>query len=73
MRVMSDFDAMPTLRLTLPQAMRLWTLDQPMCEAVLHTLVEVEFLERDGWGQYVKSPPDSWRKIKRCSWRVVPH
>ena len=72
MRVMGEFDAMPTLRLTLAQAMRLWGLDRPMCEAVLHTLVEVEFLERDCWGQFVKTQPDPMRNIARCSWRVIP-
>ena len=56
MRVMSDFDAMPTLRLTPAQATRLWGLDRPVCDAILHTLVEVEFLERDCRGQFVKTP-----------------
>lgn len=53
--VMGEFEAMPSLRLTLAQAMRLWGLDRPVCEEVLRTLVEVEFLERDCWGQFVKT------------------
>ena len=72
MRVMSEFDAMPSLRLTLAQAMRLWGLDRPMCEAVLHTLVEAEFLERDCRGQFLKTQPDVLRNIKRYSWQVIP-
>ena len=70
--VMGEFEAMPSLRLTLAQAMRLWGLDRPVCEAVLHTLVEVEFLERDCWGQFVKTEPDPLSNIERCSWQVIP-
>lgn len=51
---MSEYDEMPSLRLTMAQAMRLWGLDEPMCEAVLHTLVEADFLQRDHWGQFAK-------------------
>ena len=72
MRVMGDYEAMPSLRLTLAQAMRLWGLDRPTCEAVLHTLVEVEFLERDCWAQFVKTQPDPLSNIERCSWQVIP-
>jgi len=35
---------MPGLRLTVPQAARLWGLDVPSCEAVLAVLVRSSFL-----------------------------
>jgi hypothetical protein len=35
---------MPGLRLTLPQAARLWGLDAPACQAVIDVLVGAEFL-----------------------------
>ena len=54
LRVIEDFDEMPALRLTTRQAMRLWGLDRPMCEALLQTLVEDGFLVRDSRGQFAK-------------------
>jgi DNA-binding IclR family transcriptional regulator len=54
-RVMGEYDEMPSLRLTLPQAMRLWGLDRSTCEAVLQTLIDARFLARDRWGQFKKS------------------
>jgi hypothetical protein len=35
---------MPGLRLTLPQAARLWGLDAPACQVVIDVLVGAEFL-----------------------------
>ena len=35
---------MPGLRLTVPQAARLWGLDVPSCEAALAVLVRASFL-----------------------------
>jgi hypothetical protein len=43
-RVRSEFMEMPGLRLTLPQAARLWGLDAPVCQAVIDALVGAEFL-----------------------------
>jgi hypothetical protein len=54
-RVMDELDALPSLRLTMPQAMRLWGLDRPTCEAVLETLIDAHFLQRDEWGQFVRT------------------
>jgi hypothetical protein len=49
-RVQGEFLEMPGLRLTEPQARRLWNLDQRSCEVVLGALVEDKFLfqTRDG-------------------------
>ena len=43
-RVRCEFMEMPGLRLTLPQAARLWGLDAPVCQAVIDVLVGAEFL-----------------------------
>ena len=40
-RVRGEFMEMPGLRLTVPQAQRLWALDSVLCEAVLNALVDV--------------------------------
>ncbi len=37
---------MPGLRLTIPQAARLWALESSTCTSVLQTLVEMRFLVR---------------------------
>jgi hypothetical protein len=41
---------MPGLRLTLPQAARLWGLDVPSCEAVVDALIRSAFLQRTATG-----------------------
>ena len=43
-RVRCEFMEMPGLRLTLPQAARLWGLDAPACQAVIDVLVGADFL-----------------------------
>jgi hypothetical protein len=49
-RVQGEFLEMPGLRLTTPQARRLWGLDAASCEALLRALVDAKFLfqTRDG-------------------------
>jgi hypothetical protein len=49
-RVRAEFLEMPGLRLTLPQAARLWGIDLPSCEAVVDALVKCEFLQRTATG-----------------------
>ena len=50
MRVQGEFLEMPGLRLTEPQARRLWGLDAVSCNALLGALIEAKFLfrTRDG-------------------------
>lgn len=45
-RAQSDFLEMPGLKLTLPQAARLWAFDASFCREVLARLVESRFLIR---------------------------
>ncbi len=44
-RVRGEFAEMPGLRLTLPQAMRLWGLDKDACQQVIDVLVGSAFLQ----------------------------
>jgi len=49
-RVRCEFLEMPGLRLTMPQAARLWGLDLPSCEAVVDALIRSAFLQRTASG-----------------------
>jgi len=61
LRVMHDFEELPTMRLTAPQVMRLWNLDRPTCDALLTTLIDAHFLERDARsGQFAKTSQTHW-------------
>jgi hypothetical protein len=45
---------MPGLRLTVPQARRLWGLDAAHCEMLLRSLVEAKFLFQTRDGAYMR-------------------
>jgi hypothetical protein len=53
-RVCGEFLEMPGLRLTRPQAQRLWGLDESACLQVLDSLVDSKFLCRAGQGMYTR-------------------
>jgi hypothetical protein len=48
LRVRAEFTEMPGLRLTLPQASRLFNLERTQCERVLVTLVDMRILSMRG-------------------------
>ena len=48
----AEFDEMPGMRLTAPQACRLWGLTREECDLALGDLVESGFLVRDREGRY---------------------
>ena len=54
-RVRGEYREMPGMRLTVDQAMRLWTLDRRTCSGVLDSLVAARFLEQDRHGRYTKA------------------
>lgn len=58
MRAMREFDELPTLRLTLEQAMRLFSLDRTACREVLEAMVEQQILHRDRAGRYGRADQD---------------
>jgi hypothetical protein len=55
-RVRGEYQEMPGLKLTFPQACRLWQLDAPTCEAILEHLVDERFLLRTAEGSYLAFP-----------------
>jgi hypothetical protein len=46
-RVKAEFNEMPGLRLTVPQATRLWGMERTLCVTVVEALVRTSFLR---WG-----------------------
>jgi hypothetical protein len=53
-RVQGEYLEMPGLRLTEPQARRLWGLDAASCEALLGALVDAKFLFRTRDGAFMR-------------------
>jgi hypothetical protein len=45
-RIQAEFLEMPGLKLTVPQAARLWGVDPTTCETVIETLIRAHFLRR---------------------------
>ena len=52
MRILSEFEDQPGLRLTFSQARRLWDLPESTCRDALAYLVRCRLLRRDARGQY---------------------
>lgn len=44
-RIQIDFEEWPTLRLTFPQAARLWSLPHDVCRAAMANLVQADVLQ----------------------------
>jgi hypothetical protein len=53
-RIQGEFVEMPGLRLTAPQAQRLWGLDRDVCNALLGALVDARFLVQTRDGSFVR-------------------
>ena len=51
--IRAEYLELPGLHLTLPQARRLWGLDEVTTEAVFAALVDTSFLRRTRAGAYV--------------------
>lgn len=66
-RVQGEFLEMPGLRLTTPQARRLWNLDAPLCEALLSELVATNFLFRTRDGAFMRVDSMPTRSRSRIS------
>ena len=58
-RVKGEFLEMPGLRLTEPQARRLWGLDAGSCAALLGALVDANFLFQTGDGAFMRVEPST--------------
>ena len=55
--VQAEYLEIPGLRLTKPQARRLWGLDAHTCDALLDALVAAQFLRRNPADAYVLARP----------------
>lgn len=66
LRIKSEFVEMPGLRLTSPQAQRLWGLDAEFCESILSALVDAKFLLRTSDGVFVRIDPGAPRRMKHA-------
>jgi len=53
-RIEAEYEEMPGMCVTVPQAQRLWGLDTTTCSFVLMTLVERRILRRTARGTYVR-------------------
>jgi hypothetical protein len=53
-RIQGEFVEMPGLRLTGPQAQRLWGLERDVCDALLGALVDAKFLSQTRDGAFVR-------------------
>lgn len=54
-KIREEYEELPGLRLTLPQAQRLWGLDRHTCSQLLGELVESKFLARTRDGSFVRA------------------
>jgi hypothetical protein len=52
-RVRGEYHEMPGLRLTVPEASRLWQMTPETCETVLSALVEQRMLVRTKGGAFI--------------------
>lgn len=53
-RIRGEYLALPGLRLTPPQARRLWGLDEQQCAELLNRLVDAGFLDATADGRYAR-------------------
>lgn len=51
-RIHGEYREMPDLKLTVPQAMRLWGIDAALAQQVLEQLCDVRLLARTSDGAY---------------------
>jgi hypothetical protein len=63
-RIRGEYREMPGLRLTLPQACRLWQLDHERCLGLLEQLVNEGTLHRRSDGAYCSFPAIRPRPVK---------
>jgi hypothetical protein len=54
LRIRGEFLEMPGLRLTQPQAQRLWGLDAATCSALIASLLDAGFLFRTRDGAFMR-------------------
>jgi hypothetical protein len=63
--IRKEYQELPRLALTLPQAARLWNTDEPTCEAAFDALISARFLTLRTDGRYARR--DAWYQ-SWCPW-----
>ena len=53
--IRAEYLEIPGLHLTRQQVQRLWGLDELTCDALLESLIDVQFLRRTRTGAYVRA------------------
>ena len=71
-RIRGEYREMPGLRLTLPQARRLWQLESPDCETLLDVLVQEGFLGVTEDDAYVALPITARVRLKPIKAALPP-
>jgi hypothetical protein len=71
-RIRNEYREMPGMRLTLPQARRLWHVDVNECEAALDALVDEGFLALTLDDSYVACPVTSRVRLKPAKAALQP-
>lgn len=71
-RIRSEYREMPGMRLTLPQARRLWQVEVSECEAALDALVSEGFLALTVDDSYVAFPVTSRVRLKPARASLQP-
>jgi len=54
-RVRAEFEEMPGMTLTLPQAERLFGLERDLCRTIVERLVHASFLRRTNGGAFTRT------------------
>ena len=54
-QIQAEYAEMPGLNLTLPQAQRLWAVDQATCEELFSRLISSGVLRRTSKGRFVRA------------------
>ena len=55
--IQAEYREIPGLKLTRPQAQRLWGLEQQLCETLLESLIAARFLSLTSAHAYVLAEP----------------
>lgn len=71
-RICGEFMEMPGLRLTLPQAQRLWGLDADTCTQLLQSLTDQQFLCRRSDGTYGRAADGTTQGLRMAKAGQTP-
>jgi len=65
----AEYDGLRGLSLTVPQAMRLWSIDEDIARRVLDSYVESGYLTMTADGRYRRTDVDGGAMVRRAAAR----